>query len=73
MIALFAEPIKAWCNGQRVILLGVRGVHDDVDSGLVNTEDGHLEYWPLHEIVTEWHFDPKKNAWQDVSEPEEDE
>ena len=76
MIALFPEPIKAWCNGKRVILLGIRSVSTDLgiasNDGLCNMEDGHLEFWPVSDIVTEWHWIEKTKKWEDVSDPEDD-
>ena len=67
MIALFSDPIWAWCGGEHVAVFGIRTSANvgGPDDALVVTAEGKLEYRPLDSIQTEWRWDEKADRWVD--------
>ena len=64
MIALFQDPLWAWCDGEHVAVFGIRHAEGS-DDALVVTAEGKLEFRDLADIVTEWRWSEQQDRWVD--------
>lgn len=72
MIALFSDVLWAWCDGEHVVVFGIRTHADGPDDALVVTAEGKMEYRALSDIQTEWRYDDKRGWVDDAPKGDDD-